>query len=160
SSATVLFCWSECRMNSFPSPRAPLPSGPCRMVQVQKHEFHKFSKSGREYIGASVLLLAILMLALGCGHARANVYATNLRLNGAITNAPLAPGGSVLISYLLNEPATLGVTVDVKQGATTVRSIVLTNGGPGTAVGSNSVSWDGTDSTGHMLPGGSYAVSI
>ena len=127
-------------MKNFPNPSVNLSSAHCR--------------------ASIVVLLGISILALTSGQARANVYATNLRLNGAITNAPLAQGGSVLISYTLNEPATLGVAVDIKQGGTTVRSITLTNGGPGTAVGSNSVSWDGTDGTGHMLPGGSYAVSI
>jgi len=127
-------------MKNFPNPRPSLSCAPRRALVF--------------------VLLGISILALTCGQARANVYATNLRLNGAITNAPLAQGGSVLISYSLNEPATLGVTVDIKQGGTTLRSITLTNGGPGTAIGSNSVSWDGTDGTGHMLPGGSYAVSI
>src|SRR5690242_13178244 len=108
----------------------------------------------------SCLGLTIVSLAASSFHACANVYATNLRLNGATTNAPLHPGGSVLCSYVLNESATLGVTVDIKQGDTTFRSIVLTNGGPGTAVGTNSVSWDGSDSIGHMLPGGTYTVSI
>src|SRR6516162_3556523 len=88
------------------------------------------------------LLLRCGMLALACTSARANVYATKVRLNGGTTNVALAPGGSVTIGYLLNEPATLGVTVAIKQGASTVRTISLAGGGPGTAPGTNAVSWD------------------
>jgi hypothetical protein len=100
------------------------------------------------------------MLALACTSARANVYATKVRLNGGTTNVALAPGGSVTIGYLLNEPATLGVTVAIKQGASTVRTISLAGGGPGTAPGTNTVSWDGRDNMGHMLGGGTYSVAV
>jgi hypothetical protein len=106
------------------------------------------------------LLLILGTVALAGTTARANVYATNVRLNGGTTNVSLAPGGSVTIGYLLNEPATLGVTVAIKQGGTAVRSIALTGGGPGTMPGTNAVSWDGRDDIGHMVGGGTYSVSV
>src|SRR5882757_5925378 len=129
-------------MNNLPNPRVTLSS----------------VRSGQRFL--IWLSVAMASLAATSFQARANVYATNLRLNGGTTNAPLSPGGSVLISYILNEPASLGATVDIKQGDTTVRSFVLAAGNPGTTVGSNSVSWDGSDSTGHMLSGGDYTISI
>ena len=106
------------------------------------------------------LFLILATVALGSGTARANVYATNVRLNGGTTNVSLAPGGSVTIGYLLNEPATLGVSVAIKQGSTTVRTIALPPGGPGTTKGTNTVSWDGRDNVGHMVGGGNYSVNV
>src|SRR5262245_12039552 len=56
----------------------------------------------------SVLLLAILGLCYcGMPRAHANVYATRIRLNGGVTNVPNS-GTNVIISYILNEPATRG----------------------------------------------------
>jgi hypothetical protein len=107
--------------------------------------------------------LAYTLMAFGllwCASARANVYATQVRLNAGITNIVMGQGPSVNISYMLNEPATLGVTIDIKSSGTTLRSLVLTNGGPGTAQGTNSVMWDGRDSVGHAVSAGTYTVSI
>src|SRR4051794_36558585 len=58
--------------------------------------------------------------------AKANVYATNIKLNGSITNAVnTSQGSSVTISYILNEAATAGVTIDILSGVTVVRSISI-----------------------------------
>jgi len=91
---------------------------------------------------------------------RANVYATNIRLNGGITNQTIAPGTNVAISYILNEVATAGLRIDINSGASSVRTITLTNGAPGTARGTNTILWNGTDNLGQPVAGGSYFISI
>ena len=42
---------------------------------------------------------------------RANVYATDIRLNGSHKSAVILPGDSLTISYILNDTATGGVWV-------------------------------------------------
>jgi len=97
----------------------------------------------------------------GCSFpARANVYPTNLRLNGGTTNATLAYGGAAAIGYLLNEPATAGVAVHIKSGATTIRTLTLAGGGPGTARGTNSVTWNGRDNASNTVPAGAYTIHV
>src|SRR5215475_3470091 len=56
-------------------------------------------------------VLALMMAFAGLPSARANVYATNIKLNGGNTNLTLLPGDPVTITYILNEPASLGVTM-------------------------------------------------
>src|SRR5262245_45204118 len=102
-------------------------------------------------------LLAVLLCFFHAGSARANVYATNIRLNGGTTNVTIPSGGTVNIGYILNEAATAGVAINIASGATTVRTITLTNGGPGTARGTNRVAWNGTDNLGHPVSGGTYS---
>jgi hypothetical protein len=110
------------------------------------------------------LLLAGLSLGLfvTCwpGSAYANVYATNIKINGSLTSASAAPGASVSISYILNEPASGGVTVKILSGATAVRTLAFASGASGTARGTNTVTWDGKDAGNQNLPPGSYSVSI
>src|ERR1043166_2408731 len=76
-------------------------------------------------------VLTFLML-LAPLRSQANVYATNVRLNGGFTDVIVPAPTNVIISYTLNEPATLGVSININSGATTVRTIVLTNAAPGT----------------------------
>jgi hypothetical protein len=90
---------------------------------------------------------------------RANVYATNVRINGGTTNTTFA-STNVAISYILNEPATLGVSIEIKQGTNTARSINITNGVAGALKGTNVVFWDGKDGNSNRVAGGSYSVSI
>ncbi len=107
-----------------------------------------------------VAFAALLALAAFAPTAHANVYATNIRINGALTNGVSVPtGASVNISYILNEPATAGVTVKILSGTTVVRTISIASGA-GTTKGANSVVWDGKDGTGTTVPVGSYGVSI
>src|SRR2546427_4205486 len=80
--------------------------------------------------------------------AKANVYATNVRLNGGITDVLMPAATNVDISYILNEPASNGVAISIKSGAATIRTITLTNPSPGTARGTNLVVWDGNDEGG------------
>jgi hypothetical protein len=93
--------------------------------------------------------------------ARANVFASNVKLNGSLTNnLSVAQGKSVNISYILNEPASSGVTVKILAGATAVRTITIPGGSPGATRGTNNVVWDGKNNSNVNVPGGNYAVSI
>ena len=75
-------------------------------------------------------LVVALLLLWGCLSGRANVYATNIKLNGSTNNAAIVPGRPVRISYILNEPAT-NVLVRLLSGATVVwsNSLAGTNRG-------------------------------
>ena len=109
------------------------------------------------------LLFCLLVTFLGLllvPTARANVYATDIRLNGALTDLQLGSATNVNITYILNEPATAGVTISITSGATLVQTITLTNTSPGTLKGANLVVWDGTDLNGTNVGMGTYAVSI
>lgn len=105
-------------------------------------------------------LALALAFAASVPSARANVYATNLKLNGATNNAVVAPGGGVSISYLLNEPATLGVTIEILAGTNVVRGINVAAGSPGATRGANTMVWDGKSDGGANVALGSYGVSI
>jgi hypothetical protein len=105
--------------------------------------------------------VSLLLLCLGlASDARANVYATNIRLNNGTTNVALPFGGSVRISYILNEPATAGVAISVKSGSSLLRTITLTNGNAGTLRGTNAVVWDGEDSNGNTVSGATFSINI
>jgi hypothetical protein len=109
------------------------------------------------------VLLALTLaatLALAQTSARANVYATHIRLNGSVTNVTANPGENVTISYILNEKASRGVSIDISRGSTQVRKLSLPANGPGTDRGPNSVIWDLRDSSANSVPGGTYSVSI
>jgi hypothetical protein len=96
------------------------------------------------FIAGFTLAAAILSAAI----ARANVYATDIKVDGNLTGVAQDSGSAVSISYILNEPATAGVTVKILQGSTVVASFA------GTANrGLNTVSW---------LPSvtGTYSVSV
>src|ERR1051325_6089148 len=85
----------------------------------------------------------LLLHALLTPGVLANVYATNVRLNGSTTNAFVVALTNLNINYILNEPATAGVTIRITSGATTIRTITLTHPNPGTLTGTNVVVWDG-----------------
>ena len=101
-----------------------------------------------------------LALAAAAPSARANVFASNVKINGGITNLAVAPGTNVSISYILNEPASAGVTISILSGATAVRTINLAAGSAGTLRGTNLVVWNGKNDSNANVPGGTYAVSI
>src|ERR1035438_8073804 len=109
-------------------------------------------------IGGLALVLALIT---GTPSAQANVFASNVKINGSVTNnIAVAQGKSVNISYILNEPASTGVTVKILSGANTVRTISLAGGSAGTTRGTNIVVWDGKNDSKVNVPGGNYAVSI
>ncbi len=91
--------------------------------------------------------------------ARANVYATNIRLDGSATNLQLATATNVNITYILNEPAT-NVTINITSGASIIQAITVTNPSPGTLKGTNLVVWDGTDQSSMSVGTGTYSVSV
>jgi len=92
--------------------------------------------------------------------ARANVFATNIKLYGSLTGATNAQGAPVTISYILNEPATLGTTIQILSGATVVNTIGIPSGTAGALRGLNSVVWGGTNSLDAQVPAGIYSVAI
>ena len=106
------------------------------------------------------LLPLALAIFLHPPSAHANVYATNVRLDGGTTNITTAAGGQVTISYILNEAASAGVDINITSGASVVRKIRLAAGDQGTDRGPNSITWDGQDNNSNNAAGGTYQVSI
>jgi hypothetical protein len=86
----------------------------------------------------------------------ANVYATDIRLNGSLNAGVIVSGGSLTISYILNDTATGGVSVLIYYGTNVVKTLASA----GTNVGLNSVVWDGTTDDMSPLTQGVYTVSI
>ena len=87
--------------------------------------------------------------------ARANVYATDIKINGNLLTLTNGVSSPVAISYRLNQAATLGVTVGIWQGSNQVAAI---NGG--TNWGLNTVVWGGTNNSGSTLSSGTYSVTV
>jgi hypothetical protein len=103
-------------------------------------------------------LVVALLLLWGCLPGRANVYATDIKLNGSTNNAAIAPAetaAAVQISYILNEPAT-NVFLQIYSGP----AVVWAGNLAGTNAGSNSVAWGGTNLAGENVAAGVYQVSI
>src|SRR6266480_3211566 len=119
--------------------------------------------NSRKYLQPNSILCG-LTLALGltslAPSARANVYATNIKLNGSLTNVTTVQGAGVAIRYVLNEAASSGVTVNILSDTNVVRTINVAGGSPGSTRGTNSVFWDTTDNGSNDVPGGIYSVSI
>src|SRR6185369_15735286 len=113
-----------------------------------------------------VIWTALLALALGVvPRARANVYATNVRIRGTVessatTATVYVPCNIVQIDYLLNEPASAGVTVEILSGQNAVRTLRFEAGNPGALRGTNTVFWDVKDEADNFVPLGQYSVHI
>jgi hypothetical protein len=86
--------------------------------------------------------------------AHANVFASDIKLNGSLSSVSASPSSPVTITYRLNQNAT-AVTVSILQGGTAVATLV-----GGTNVGLNTVTWGVTNSSGGALSAGTYSVSI
>jgi hypothetical protein len=108
-------------------------------------------------IGGLILGLSVIVWT---SEVRANVYATNVRIDGGTTNIPAAPGDTITISYLLNEPASLGTTVQIRSGNNVVTNIFCPPESLGTLRGYNEVQWNGLNGSGQNVPGGVYSVSV
>ncbi len=109
------------------------------------------------FLGGLGLAMAALSFAPS---AHANVYATNIKLNGALSNASISQGSGVTISYILNEPATLGTTLKILSGTNVVRTYSYASGSAGALRGLNTVTWDGKNAGGSNVVTGSYGVSV
>jgi hypothetical protein len=92
--------------------------------------------------------------------AYANVYATNIKLNGGIGDASVPSGSQVTISYILNDNATAGLTIRILSGTNALRTISIAGTNSAAGKGLQSVVWDGLDSASKPLPKGTYSVSI
>src|ERR1035437_9981363 len=108
-------------------------------------------------VGGLAFALALTTFAPS---AQANVYATNIKINGGTTNVSVQAGTNVNISYILNEPASAGVTVKVLSGATPVRTISIAGGSAGTTRGTNTVVWNGKNDSNANVAAGNYSISI
>jgi hypothetical protein len=86
---------------------------------------------------------------------RANVYATDIKVNGGFQTITNAGAASVTITYRLNQPATLGVTVAIWQGTSQIATIA-----GGTAMGLNTVVWGLTNNSGSTVGVAAYSVSV
>ncbi|HEX4122418.1 MAG TPA: hypothetical protein VH619_17520 [Verrucomicrobiae bacterium] len=106
-------------------------------------------------IGVFIFLLFVCQPTL-----RANVYATDIRINGSLVGGVILPGGQVTISYILNDNATAGVSLKVTSSTNVIWTNSFPGGSAGTLVGLNSVVWDGTNNTGTNISPGGYTVSI
>ncbi|HTA29224.1 MAG TPA: FlgD immunoglobulin-like domain containing protein [Candidatus Cybelea sp.] len=105
-------------------------------------------------------LLLALAAPLLASTARANLYITNLRLNGAVLLTNSAAVTNINITYILNEPAAQGVTVQISSGSNLLRTLTAAPGSQGALFGSNVMVWDSTDSNGVPVPTGHYGVSL
>jgi hypothetical protein len=87
--------------------------------------------------------------------ARANVYATDIKVNGSLYGVTNSTSSPVTISYHLNQAATLGCTVLILSDGATVATI-----DGGTNMGLNTVMWGETNDAGALVPGGTFSISI
>jgi hypothetical protein len=109
--------------------------------------------------GWYTFLAGLFSLSLGFS-VHANIYPTNIKINGSFTNLVVSTGAGVKISYILNEPASAGVTIRVSSGTNVVRTISLAAGTPGTLRGTNQVVWDGNGSNSIPVTQGIYSFAI
>jgi hypothetical protein len=105
-------------------------------------------------------LIVGVAMALLPTRTQANVYAMNLRISGGTTNIVAAPGDTITIDYILNEPASRGTTVQIISGTNVVHSVFFPPQSVGTLRGLNEVTWDGMGNGGQSLPGGIYSVRV
>jgi hypothetical protein len=88
---------------------------------------------------------------------RANVYATDIKLNSALTGTVHPVGGSVTLTYHLNDNATAGVTINILSGSIVVSSTSIaypSAAGAGTSLGLNTVTLTAP------VTSGTYSVGI
>lgn len=112
----------------------------------------------RTLIARSLAVLCVLLLASAC--ALANVYATRLEAGGQADGViDVAGGGSITLSFILNEAADNGVTLEICRASdnAVIRSVSL---GP-LGKGSHQWVWDGKDGGGTTVPAGtSYYFKV
>ena len=123
------------------------------------------SASALRFLSRSVATATSALILCLPVTVHANVYATNIRVRGSVKSTDTAatvfvPCDTAQISYLLNEPATAGVTVDILSNNAVVRTFTFSGGNPGTLQGVNSLIWDVKDSLGNVVPYGFYSVRV
>jgi hypothetical protein len=109
--------------------------------------------------GSLAALTACLFLLFPWG-ARANVYATDIKLNGSTNNAAMIAGQMVQINYILNEPASGGVSVQIYSGTNLVRTLLASPGTPGAMAGANALTWDCKNQAASNVAPGAYGIEI
>ena len=109
--------------------------------------------------GFGLNLLAWILVSLSSS-ALANVYPTKLQLNGGYGSLLLTAGEDVVISYVLNEPASAGVTIIIRSNTTAFRTITLSSGEAGTMRGHNQIVWNGHDDTNLPFSPGTYSIHV
>ncbi|HWD20069.1 MAG TPA: hypothetical protein VHB20_12405 [Verrucomicrobiae bacterium] len=107
-----------------------------------------------------IVWAGLSLLVFGPISTYANVYATDIHLDGSLTNGWVAPGYPVRINYILNEPATGGVVARICAGSNVLRTFTAAGGQPGALAGVNEIFWDGRNSNGVSVAEGLYAVQI
>jgi hypothetical protein len=105
-------------------------------------------------------LLALPLLLSNAVSVRANVYATNIKVNGGLSAVGVPLGATAQISYILNEPASGGVIIKISSTNALVRTITIPAGSPGTLRGTNVVTWDGKDNSSTPVAVGTYSFAI
>jgi hypothetical protein len=115
-------------------------------------------KSSLQPSPAFKVLLLVLGASLLSSTSRANVYATNIKLNEGITNIVSPAGTNIQITYILNEPASR-VEVDIRSGTSVIRRLNLADISS-TSRGLNLVVWDQLDNNSNQVPAGTYQVSV
>jgi hypothetical protein len=103
--------------------------------------------------------LFLLLILSACFSTRANVYATDIQINGSLQAGVVVPGGPLTISYILNDTAT-NVSVRIYAGASVAKVFTSEDGGAGAKPGLNTIVWDGTNDNGSAAAEGVYNVSI
>jgi hypothetical protein len=105
---------------------------------------------------SSSVFWGVVLFLLFANYARANVFATDIRVNGSLDAGVITPGQPVTISYILNDNATGGVTVRVSLGNSVLETFSSDDDEAGTNAGLNNVTWYDTSG----LTPGAYSVSI
>ncbi len=62
-------------------------------------------------------------------------------MNGSLNAGVTVPGAPVAISYVLNDEADGGVSIQIFAGTNLMNAFILVGGQSGTHVGSNSILW-------------------
>lgn len=113
-------------------------------------------------------LLFLLVLAVAVQPARADVYASGLRISdagvasyssaGVSWDGNFDDGSGVKIWFIINENGVgaLSATVYVKQGLTTIKTLAV----PSPVKGVNSVIWDGTNDGAGNASAGTYTFEV
>src|SRR5580698_7156197 len=103
---------------------------------------------------SQIILAGVFFFLCACLPARANVYASDIRLNGSLQAGVVVPGSPLTISFILNDVAT-NVSVQICAGANVVKALAA-----GTNTGLNNVVWNGTNEDGSAAAAGVYNVTI